>query len=48
MIRMSSELPVITDVTTDVASVDEEVVDSTFIDLLNDPVVCNQPYFVCL
>lgn len=48
MIRMSSELPVITDVTTDVASVDEEVVDGTFIDLLNDPVVCNQPYFVCL
>lgn len=48
MIRMSSELPVITDVTTDVASVDKEVVDGTFIDLLNDPVVCNQPYFVCL
>lgn len=48
MIRMSSELPVITDVTTDVASVDEEVVDGTFIDLLNDSVVCSQSYFVCL
>ena len=48
MIRMSSELPVITDVTTDVASVDEEVIDGTFIDLLNDSVVCSQSYFVCL